>query len=87
MSPARKTTKKRPEPVLVKWLDAHDENDTWISDFEIEKEPCVITSIGFIVPKGKPNHVTLAQSYSDELLYNNIIYIPDAMVVEVKNID
>lgn len=87
MSEPRKTKTKRPKTVLVHWLDAHDETDTWVDVKEIEKDPCIITSIGFVIENGKPNHLTLAQSYSDELLYNNIIYIPNGMVVDTTIID
>jgi hypothetical protein len=86
-TPKKKTTTNKLKSVYIKWLDAHDELDTWIASEDIEKEPCVITSLGFLIENGKPEHVTLAQSYSDELLYNNIIYIPNAMVIETKNID
>ncbi len=80
------TKKKKPKPVLVKWLDAHDEGETWIHHDEIEKGPCVVTSIGFLI-SGKPKHHTLAQSFTEDDMYNNIIYIPDGMVISVRDID
>jgi len=74
------------QAVIVEWDDAHSESATWISADEIEKEPCSVVTMGFLIPNGKPNHVVVAQSAHSmglddyEAQYDSILCIPVGMV-------
>jgi hypothetical protein len=72
--------------VLVSWHDAHAENSSWISLSELSPEPCVVLSVGILLPEAKPGHIVLAQSahsYEDgieEGSVDSLLCIPVEMV-------
>lgn len=71
--------------VQITWHDAHSvSGDGWLNPHDIGNEPCVVESLGWLIPNAKPNHVVLAQSYNDDELLDNVISIPVAMVVATK---
>ena len=57
------------ELVLVIWHDAHSVGETWMALEEIDAEPCVVQTVGFLIPVGdegaKEGHVTVWQSIAD----------------------
>lgn len=78
--------KSEPHCILI-WHDAHDDTgDTWVEVKDIDQSPCVMTSIGFLLPNAKPGHVSVAQTRSGAH-FNNIIHVLDAMVIELITID
>ena len=75
------------EVVLVIWHDAHSGTNTWVhlEDYK-DKQPYVVNSVGWLVPKrvgGKRDHVTIAQSWSDDDAVDSLLHIPVAMVQEI----
>ena len=47
--------------VLVTWNDAHAVTDSWEDIDALDGSPCVVTSVGFVLPHVKAGHVVLAQ--------------------------
>ena len=69
--------------VLVVWHDAHSVSTGWMPIADIEQDPAVVHSVGWLLSATKPNHVVLAQSYVDESV-DHLLAIPSAMVVQIK---
>lgn len=74
------------QTVLVTWRDAHSDVDGWISIADIDPEPCICHSVGFLLEDVKPDHVSLAQTHNDGRV-DSVIHIPRAMVLEVENLE
>jgi hypothetical protein len=73
--------------VEVVWHDAHAVSDTWSSVDDIDDEPCVVRSVGVLLPHSKPGHLVLAQSIieRDDML-DHIVAIPLGMVRRVHRL-
>lgn len=76
------------QPVVVAWHDAHAGHETWLSidDAHKDTEPYVVHSCGFLLTEstgGKPNHLSIAQSWSEDDALDSILHIPVAMVQTV----
>lgn len=75
------------KPVLIIWKDAHADGNGWTSLSEVDDSPCLVRSVGFLVPKRKKNHLTLAQSLiHNDTIADHIIHIPEEMVVSVTDL-
>lgn len=72
------------EIVRVKWRDAHSECESWMLVEDIDPDPRVIESVGFLVPDAKADHVVLAQSHDDLIHVDSVLAIPVAMVVSMQ---
>jgi len=69
--------------VLVVWHDAHSVADTWIEVADIDVEPAVVESVGFLLADAKPKHIVLAQSLTGDEC-DHILAIPVGMVKAIK---
>ena len=69
--------------VMVTWHDAHAISESWIT-LPMAEEPCVVSSVGWLIESGKPDHVLLAQSFNDDDAYDHLLAIPVAMIKETK---
>lgn len=69
--------------VIVTWHDAHTEAPTWISLDEIDDEPYVVTTCGYLLPDAKPHHVCIAQSVGADGSVDAVLCVPVGMVVSV----
>lgn len=72
--------------VEVIWHDAHADTNTWIDISEIGCDPCVVVSIGILLPDTKPNHIVLAQSQNSFDQLDCVLAIPVAMVKSMRAI-
>lgn len=73
--------------VRVTWIDAHAVTVTWHPVDELDDEPCVVQSVGFLLPDVKTDHVTLAQSLieaNDEV--DHVLSIPVGMVRRLEKL-
>jgi len=73
--------------VMVTWMDAHAATQTWTPLSEIDQDPCMVTSCGFLLAVeqgGKPDHVTIYQSKTDSDDVDCVLCIPVAMVKTLK---
>lgn len=71
------------EMVVVTWHDAHAES-AWMEVKDIDAEPFVVDSIGWLIPDSKPNHVVIAQSIGLDDAIDGVLSIPKGMVVKVQ---
>jgi hypothetical protein len=69
--------------VLIVWHDAHSVASTWIDVGDIDSEPMVVESVGFLLPDAKPKHIVLAQSLTDND-GDHILAVPVGMVRSMK---
>lgn len=71
--------------VLVVWHDAHSGDDGWHTAGEIDSEPCVVESVGWLLPDAKAGHVVVVQSVltHDESI-DGVLCVPVGMVVSVQ---
>jgi hypothetical protein len=72
-------------PAFVIWHDAHQGSSTWthLEDIHTDRDPYVVTSVGFLLEEkvgGKPGHVSLVQSWSEDDALDSVLHIPTAMV-------
>jgi hypothetical protein len=68
-------------PVWVEWKDAHAGGANWMSVDDIDHDPCIVWTLGFLIPNGKPGHLTIAQSLADSGDFDSPIFIPSDMVL------
>lgn len=70
--------------VEVVWCDAHAVTHTWTALEELDREECIVRSVGMLINNGKDGHVVLAQSMiSGEETVDNVLAIPNGMVRQV----
>jgi hypothetical protein len=72
--------------VEVVWHDAHADTNTWIDITEIGCDPCVVVSVGILLPETKPDHIVLAQSQNSFDQLDCVLAIPVAMVKSMRAI-
>lgn len=70
----------------VIWHDAHDQSETWMDITEIDGDPCVVTSVGYLIEASKPAHIVLAQSVTDQTTIDNVVAIPLGMVQSIEEL-
>jgi hypothetical protein len=73
---------------IITWHDCHGDTDGWHVIGQLEQEPCVVHSVGWLIPThegGKPDHITIYQSRiegTDQV--DSVTHIPVGMVVGIK---
>jgi len=72
--------------VEVVWHDAHADTNTWIDITEIGCDPCVVVSVGILLPETKPDHIVLAQSQNSFDQLDCVLAVPVAMVKSMRAI-
>ena len=73
--------------VIVTWMDAHAATETWTPIDEVNQDPCMVVSCGFLLAAeegGKPDHITIYQSKTDSDDVDGVLCIPVAMVKTMK---
>jgi hypothetical protein len=80
-------TRTREQLVRLTWIDAHAATDSWALIEEIDDEPCVVESIGFLLHEVKTGHVCIAQSLIvDQDEVDGVLAIPSAMVKRIDSL-
>lgn len=73
--------------VEVIWYDAHAVTESWTHMDELDKENCVVRSVGIMLKNVKEGHVVLAQSMiSGEDTVDNVLAIPSGMVKKIRSL-
>ena len=68
---------------VVTWHDAHAEPD-WMTVDDIEPDPYVVRTAGWLIPGAKPDHVVVCQSVGSDESIDGVLSIPVGMVVGIK---
>lgn len=68
---------------IVVWHDAHAET-SWVEFDDIDPEPCIVETCGWLLPEAKQGHVVVAQSITNDDMLDNVLCIPVAMIVSVR---
>lgn len=74
------------KPVVVVWKDAHADCEGWSTLEDIDDEPYIVRSIGFMLEKDrgkKKGHVSIAQSVSEDNMIDSVLHIPKRMVISL----
>ena len=74
-------------PVRVEWHDAHVGSDGWVSREDLEQDPYIVVSCGFLIDEahgGKPEHLTIAMSWSLDDMLHSVSHIPTQMVRKIE---
>jgi len=71
--------------VLIVWKDAHA-GESWGHIDNIDNEPYLVRSVGWLIDKAKRGHVTIAQSLGDGGHIDHILYIPKGMIVSQTSV-
>jgi hypothetical protein len=72
---------------VVVWRDAHAITQTWTHLDELDKEDCVVTSVGIVLHDVKPGYLVLAQSMIDnDNTVDHALAIPVGMIVSTVDI-
>lgn len=73
--------------VEVYWHDAHSVCDTWTAPEAIDLAPCLVRSVGILLPHAKPGHLVLAQSVIEaDGVVDHVLAIPTGMVKRVHRL-
>ena len=73
--------------VKITWLDAHAVTTGWEPIAELDDEPCVVESVGFLLPGVKAGHHTIAQSVIDSNEEcDHVLSIPSKMVIRLEQL-
>jgi hypothetical protein len=52
--------------VYIVWHDAHSNTETWTALSDLDDEPCVVHTVGFLLAAQKTDHIVVAQSYYND---------------------
>lgn len=75
-------------PVLVTWADAHAvEADGWLDPANLDNGPCVVRTVGWLIPDAKAGHVTVALSEDENGMVRDVFHIGVAMVLDMVALD
>ena len=74
--------------IQVTWHDAHAVSETWTTRDDLDNEPCVVTSIGYLIAGVKLNHVVISQSIimDDNDHIDHVIAIPNGMIKRIDRL-
>lgn len=71
-------------PVLLVWRDAYAYRERWLAAEDIDPEPCIVESFGWLLEGAKPEHAVLAQSRNSDGDLDGLLCVPLAMVVSIE---
>jgi hypothetical protein len=74
--------------IQVTWHDAHAVAETWTTRDDVDDEPCVVTSIGYLIAGVKANHVVISQSLivGESNHMDHVIAIPNGMIKRIDRL-
>lgn len=69
---------------MVEWRDAYSYNEQWKAVDEIDQEPIIVQSVGFLMPDAKEGYVVIAQSDDGEGELDGFLFVPSGMVIRLQ---
>ena len=76
----------RAQIAVVTWYDAHTESE-WADLNDLDLDPYIVQSCGWLIPDLKPGHTCLIQSIGSDDAVDAILCIPQGMVVKLVLVD
>jgi hypothetical protein len=84
-------TKNELTYIYVTWIDAHSGSETWTNIRDLDQEPVLVRTAGFLLPQsdgGKEGHITIYQSITpnddvDHVLHKCIQINLESKVVSI----
>lgn len=70
--------------VEVIWHDAHADVTSWIELDDLDADPCVVVSVGLLLPEAKDHHVVIAQSHNSQEQFDCVLSIPVGMIRSMR---
>jgi hypothetical protein len=70
--------------VEIIWHDAHADTTSWIELDDIANDPCVVVSVGQLLPSAKKDHVVICQSSNTEEQLDCVLCVPVGMVKSMR---
>lgn len=73
--------------IYLTWKDAHSGTTTWTQPRDIDSEPCIVKTSGFLLSEaegGKEGHITVFQSVTPDGDIDHVLHIPVGMVIDFK---
>jgi hypothetical protein len=70
--------------VEIIWHDAHADVTSWIELDDLDDEPCVVVSVGVLLPSVKKNHVVVCQSSNSQDQFDCVLAIPVGMIKSMR---
>ncbi len=68
---------------IVTWHDAHAESE-WQDLDNLDQDPYVVRTAGWILPDRKPGHIVIVQSIGADDSCDGVLCIPIGMVVNTQ---
>lgn len=72
-------------PAIVEWIDAHADAYGWTAIEDLDIQPRVIRSCGWLLDPIKPDHTSIAQSVTDEHV-DQVTHIPSINVLRIERL-
>ena len=74
--------------VLVEWIDAQADAISWTERGELETEPRLIRSVGYLIEEVMDRHTSVAASWDEFAeVFGSVMHIPNRMVCSVSDLD
>ena len=70
--------------VEIIWHDAHADTTSWIEFDDIGNDPCVVISVGQLLPSAKKDHVVICQSSNTEEQLDCVLCVPVGMIRSMR---
>jgi hypothetical protein len=70
--------------VEIVWHDAHALTDSWIELDDLDDEPCVVVSVGVLLPSVKKGHVVVSQSANTQEQFDCVLAVPVGMIKSMR---
>lgn len=75
-------------PVRIVWADSHDVGtNEWLDPGALDDGPCIVVTVGYLLPEAKAGHLLVCQSMSDNGDVRGVFAIPVGMVQELTALD
>ena len=73
--------------IHIVWHDAHSVSETWATKHDIDAGPCIVSSVGWLIPGAKHEHVVIAQSrILEQDHFDHILAIPVGMIKQINRL-
>lgn len=69
--------------VVVEWWDAYAHRERWMECGEIDDDPMICRTVGWLLEDAKPEHTVVAQTMNAAGEVDGVLCVPSGMVRSV----